>query len=110
VKGGGGVVKAIVDKLRDAEKEAEKLVKDAGAKATEDAVRYEREREKRLKNVRAEIEAMREKALNEAEMRAEHEETRILSEAQREINTVRAHADMKKEEAISLIIRKILEQ
>jgi V/A-type H+/Na+-transporting ATPase subunit G/H len=110
VKGGGGVVKAIVDKLRDAEKEAEKLVKDAEAKAAKDTVRYEREREKRLKNVHAEIESMRQRALVEAELLAEHEETEILAGAQREMNTVRAHADKKKEEAISLIIRKILEQ
>ncbi len=104
------MVKAIVDKLKDAEMRAERLVKDAEAKAGRDAVRFEKEMEKRLRNVRAENEAAREKALKEAEELAKREETHILAEAQREVNALRASADKKKEEAVLLIIKKIVAQ
>ncbi len=104
------MVKAIVNKLRDAETRAENLVKDAEAKAGQNAAQFDKAREKRLQKMYAESDALREKALKEADARAKQEETQILADAQKEMNTLRAAADKRKEEAISLIIRKILEQ
>ncbi|MBN2223676.1 MAG: hypothetical protein JW765_03280 [Deltaproteobacteria bacterium] len=104
------MVKAIVDKIRDAEVKAEKIVKDAEAKAAQDTVKLARDREKRLETIRKENEDLRRKTLEDADTRAKKEESQILADALKETNVLRAASDKKKEEAISLIIRKILEQ
>jgi vacuolar-type H+-ATPase subunit H len=104
------VVKAIVDKIRDAEVKAEKIAKDAETKAEQDTVKFARDREKRLETIRKENEDLRRKTLEDADARAKKEESQILTDAQKETNALRAASDKKKEEAISLIIRKILEQ
>jgi len=44
------VVKAIVDKIKNAEVKADKLVKDAEAKLGQHVVQFEKEREKRSRN------------------------------------------------------------
>jgi len=104
------VVKEIVDKIRNAEVKAEKLVKDAEAKAEQDVAQFARERTKQLEKIKAENDEIRRRALDEAEEKARQEEARILDEAQINMNGLRAAAEKKKEEAILLTIRKILEQ
>jgi V/A-type H+-transporting ATPase subunit G/H len=104
------VVKAIVDKIKNAEVKADKLVKEAEAKVEQNVVTFTRDREKRLEAVEKENKEIRGKALEEAEAQAKKEEARILDDAQKEMNALRAAADKKKEEAVLLIIRKILDQ
>jgi len=104
------VVKAIIDKIKNAEIKADNLVKEAEEKADQNILKFGRDKEKRLQSVESENKEIRSKALDEAESRAKKEESQILDDAQKEINALRAASEKKKEEAVLLIIRKILEQ
>lgn len=104
------MVKAIVDKIKNAEVKADKLVREAETKAEQNVVKFGRDGEKRLEAIEKENKEIRVKAFAEAEAQAKKEEARILDDAQKDMNALRAAADKKKEEAVLLIIRKILEQ
>jgi len=104
------VVKAIVDKIKNAEIKADKLVKEAQAKAEQNVVKFARDRERRLEAIEKENKEIRLKTLEEAESKAKKEEAKILEDAQKEMNALRAGADKKKEQAVLLIIRKIVDK
>jgi vacuolar-type H+-ATPase subunit H len=103
------MVKEIVDRIRDAEIRAEKLVADANADSRAWMVDFARKRQGRLDLLSRENEALRKEMLSEAEKRAGAEESEILARSQEEINRLRAGAEKKKEEAIAAILRRILE-
>jgi vacuolar-type H+-ATPase subunit H len=101
------VVKSIVDKIKEAEDRAEKVIKDAEADVEAQLTGFEKERERRLKGVEEESGKIREKLLAEADKKGSAEESKILDEAQQEMNKLRAKADKRKDEAISLILSSI---
>lgn len=103
------MVEKIIDRIKDAEVRAEKLVKDAHADSRARIVDFGKARHSRLDLLSREKEAAREKALKEAEERAGAEESEILARSQEEINRLRAGAEKRKEEAIALILRRILD-
>ena len=101
------VVKSIVDKIKEAEERAEKVIKDAEADVEAQIAGFEKERERRLKNIEEESDKTRKKLFAEADEKGAAEESKILDEAQQEMNKLRAKADKRKDEAISLILSSV---
>lgn len=102
------MVKAIVDKIKNVELKADKLVKDAEASSQKRIEDFAKERAQRLDALAKENRALREKVITEAERKAKDKEADILSQTQDEINKIRAWADKRREDAVSLIVGKLV--
>jgi vacuolar-type H+-ATPase subunit H len=103
------VVREIIDKIRDAEIRAEKLIEDARIDADRTLARFYESREQRLREAHRRNEEIEKQLIAEAEGEAGKQESAILTDAQKEMNVLRASADRKKQEAVSFIIKRIAE-
>jgi vacuolar-type H+-ATPase subunit H len=101
------MIKETIDKIKDAENRAERLVTKACADAEGRIQDFAKERASRLGELSRRNEALRQRMIERAEKEAAAQESEILARAQEEMNALRAAADRKKEEAVLFIVRTI---